>query len=218
LNSVARLGQIPTARNNSQGYEALRAIRDDVKRGQFPDEFGRRIIEITTDLDGIWDGLVEYFSDQSVYIEIEGEQAPNPDSRVRLTAERDALGLRRIQLDWRLNTIDRDTILGLVQLIGEEVGRIGVGRVLMADWLLDNGDAWPDDHLGGNHHIGTTRMADVPSKGVVDADCRVFGIDNLFIGGSSVFPTSGAANPTLTIVALALRLADHIDVLASHKT
>lgn len=218
LNSVARLGQIPTARNNSQGYEALRAIRDDVKRGQFPDEFGRRIIEITTDLDGIWDGLVEYVGDRSVYIEIEGEQAPNPDSRVRLTAERDALGLRRIQLDWRLNTIDRDSILGLVQLIGEEVGRIGVGRVLMADWLLDNGDAWPDDHLGGNHHIGTTRMADVPSKGVVDADCRVFGIDNLFIGGSSVFPTSGAANPTLTIVALALRLADHIDVLASHKT
>jgi choline dehydrogenase-like flavoprotein len=217
LNSAAQLGPLPTARRASKGFRALRAMRDDVRRGRFPDELGRRIIDVATDLDGIWGGFVEYFGDQGVSIEIEGEQAPNPDSRVRLMNERDALGLRRIQLDWRLSPIDRDSILGLVQLIGEEVGRLGVGRVLMADWLLESGDAWPDGDLGGNHHIGATRMANHPAEGVVDADCRVFGVDNLFIAGSSVFPTSGVANPTLTIVALAIRLADHIDDLAAHR-
>lgn len=215
LNSAAQLGQQPTARNASPGYKALRAIRDDVRRGQFPDELGRRVIDVAADLQGIWDGLVEYFDDQSVFIEIEGEQAPNPDSRVTLTDERDALGLRRIQLDWRLSAIDRESIRGLVQLIGEEVGRLGVGRVSMEEWLLDSGDVWPDHYLGGNHHIGTTRMAEDPTRGVVNEDCRVFGIDNLFIAGSSVFPTSGVANPTLTIVALALRLADHIETRAA---
>ena len=79
-----------------------------------------------------------------------------------------------------------------------------------ADWLTDDGTSWPDDLFGGHHHMGTTRMAEDPRRGVVDADCRVYGVRNLYVAGSSVFPTSGAANPTLTVVALALRLADHL--------
>ncbi len=210
LNSAAQLGEKPTARNTSPGYKALRRIRNDLAQGQFPEDLGKRIKDVAADLDGIWDGLAEYFLDQHVYIEVEAEQAPNPDSRVTLVNDRDALGLKRMQLDWRLSAMDRESIRGLVQLIGEEAGRLGIGRAMTAEWLMDGGDSWPDHQLGGNHHIGTTRMADDPSKGVVDADCRVFGINNLFIAGSSVFPTSGSANPTLTIVALALRLADHI--------
>ena len=215
LNSAAHLGKKPTARNTSPGYKALRRIRNDLNQGKFPEKLGQRIMDVATDLDGIWDGLVEYFVDASVYIEVEAEQSPNPDSRVTLIDERDALGLRRMQLDWRLSSMDRESIRGLVLLVGEEAGRLGIGRAKVADWLMDSGDAWPDHQLGGNHHIGTTRMADDPSKGVVDADCRVFGIDNLFIAGSSVFPTSGSANPTLTIVALALRLASHIENAAA---
>lgn len=216
LNSAAHLGDKPTARNESEGYKALRDIRDDVKRGHFPKDLGKRIIDVTTDIDGIWHGVMEHLFDERVYIEIEGEQAPNPDSRVTLVNERDALGLKRIQLDWRLSRLDRDSIDGLVQLIGEEMGRHGLGRVVLEDWLRDGDEAWPMGYeLGGNHHIGTTRMAKTPADGVVDADGKVFGIDNLFIAGSSVFPTSGAANPTLTIVALALRLADHLKILAS---
>ena len=69
---------------------------------------------------------------------------------------------------------------------------------------------WPDSPAGVCHHMGTTRMHDSPKRGVVDADCRVHGLANLYAAGSSVFPTSGSANPTLTIVALALRLADSI--------
>jgi choline dehydrogenase-like flavoprotein len=82
-----------------------------------------------------------------------------------------------------------------------------LGRVRPA---MSNDGSWPEEVLGGFHHMGTTRMADSPEHGVVDANCRVHGVDNLYIAGSSVFTTSGASNPTLTIVALALRLADHL--------
>jgi choline dehydrogenase-like flavoprotein len=83
----------------------------------------------------------------------------------------------------------------------------------MRDWLLADPVRFPGvdaDIVGGMHHMGTTRMADDPRHGVVDRDCRVHGLDNLFVGGSSVFATPGHANPTYTIVQLALRLADHL--------
>jgi choline dehydrogenase-like flavoprotein len=87
------------------------------------------------------------------------------------------------------------------------VGRSGLGRV----FLPQEGDrTWADGIFGGNHHMGTTRMHPDPRHGVVDSDCRVHGIENLYVGGSSVFPSAGYSNPTLTIVALGLRLADHL--------
>ncbi|MCB1890554.1 MAG: GMC family oxidoreductase [Rhodocyclaceae bacterium] len=135
------------------------------------------------------------------------EQAPDPDSRVTLSTTRDALGLRRLRLDWRLGELDRRSFAAHVRALAQEFGALGIGRT----WL-DLGDehSWPITVSGGNHHMGTTRMHADPHQGVVDADCRVHGIDNLYIAGSSVFPTGGAANPTLTLVALALRLADHL--------
>ncbi len=86
-------------------------------------------------------------------------------------------------------------------------GRAGVGRLKLT---LSDDDTWPPDLVGARHHIGTTRMHPDPKRGVVDANGRVHGIQNLFVAGSSVFPTVGSANPTLTIVALAPRLADHV--------
>ncbi len=135
------------------------------------------------------------------------EQAPNPQSRVTLSEERDALGLKRARLDWRLSETDKLSLNRIVHAVGEELGAVGLGRVRPA--LSDDGN-WPDEVLGGYHHMGTTRMADSPEHGVVDANCRVHGIANLYIAGSSVFTTSGASNPTLTLVALALRLTDHL--------
>jgi choline dehydrogenase-like flavoprotein len=76
--------------------------------------------------------------------------------------------------------------------------------------LAEDDSGWPSCMTGGKHHIGTTRMHTDPAQGVVDADCRVHDLTNLFVAGSSVFPTGGYANPTLTIVALAVRLADHL--------
>jgi choline dehydrogenase-like flavoprotein len=142
------------------------------------------------------------------------EQAPNPDSRVTLDDERDALGVRRAILDWRLTALDRISIRKFHEIIGLEAGRSDIGRIKLMDWLQDDhDDDWPAILGGGWHNIGTTRMAHDPATGVVDKDCRVHGINNLFMAGSSCFSTSGSANPTLTIVALTLRLSDHIKSL-----
>ncbi|HET9486993.1 MAG TPA: GMC family oxidoreductase [Chryseosolibacter sp.] len=142
------------------------------------------------------------------------EQSPNPDSRVTLDGERDALGMRRVILNWKLTDLEKRSLRSFHEAIGLEAGRSEVGRVKLMEWLLDERDhTWPDILGGGWHNIGTTRMADSPSKGVVDQHCRVYGIDNLFMAGSSCFPTSGSANPTLTIIALTLRLSDHLKSL-----
>jgi choline dehydrogenase-like flavoprotein len=154
------------------------------------------------------------------------EQSPNRSSRVTLSEERDTLGLRRPVLDWRLQDLDRHTLSRASRAYAEILTRAALGRVKIVTWLLKADDAPSDDPAGNApaegwelvtgdwHQLGTTRMADAPERGVVDADCKVFGLDNLFIAGASVFSTSGAMNPTLTLVALALRLADHIEKIA----
>lgn len=135
------------------------------------------------------------------------EQTPNPDSRVSLAETKDALGLRRIRLDWRLTEQERHSVVEHIRSVAMEFGAQSIGRMLMD--ILDDG-RWPDKVRGGAHHMGTTRMHDDPRQGVVDRNCKVHGVGNLYIAGSSVFPTSGASNPTLTLVALTLRLADHL--------
>lgn len=136
------------------------------------------------------------------------EQAPNPESRVTLGNDRDRLGCRRTVLHWRLSSIDKSTAHRAHAILGEDLTRSGLGQ--MTSSMGSEADPWPASVRGARHHIGTTRMHADPRRGVVDADCRVHGIANLYVAGSSVFPTSGAANPTLTIVALALRLARHL--------
>lgn len=153
---------------------------------------------------------------QGIYLSVRAEQAPNPLSRVHLVEERDALGMPRIALDWRLSEIDKRTVGVLIAELDAQMRREDSGHVDPAPWLSQADMAWEHDPLislhaiGGYHHMGTTRMATDPRLGVVDADCRVHGVANLFIAGSSVFPTSGWANPTLTILALSLRLGDHL--------
>jgi choline dehydrogenase-like flavoprotein len=209
LNSAVHLGAKATMRQTSPGYIAARQLRRAVLEGESRDDLARLLWEVITDLDGLVAGIRER-SGSTAYLYTQAEQAPNPASRVRLNAERDPLGLRRVELDWRLSEQDKRTVRALAQLLGEELGRLGLGRAQLEAWMLEEGDAWLDEMVGHSHHLGTTRMAAGPREGVVDRDCRVFGIGNLYIAGSSVFPTSGAANPTLTIVALTLRLADHL--------
>jgi len=144
------------------------------------------------------------------YLTTRSEQAPNPDSRITLSDERDTLGLNKAILDWQLTDIDFQTIRTSLELIGEELGRLGLGRVQLADWLTTTRVNWSDSLNFGSHHMGTTRMTEDPKQGVVDRNCRVHSVANLYVAGSSVFTTSGYMNPTLTIVALALRLADHL--------
>ncbi|MFC3424732.1 FAD-dependent oxidoreductase [Rhizorhabdus histidinilytica] len=147
---------------------------------------------------------------------VRAEQAPNPDSRVKLGDALDATGMPRAQLDWRTSAIDVDSVRGLVDALGRELRRLGLGRVEPAPWLAEEPRRWTTDPListhpiGGYHHMGTTRMSDDPRRGVTDVHGRVHGLDNLHVAGSSLFPTSGWANPTLTIVALAMRTADRL--------
>lgn len=137
------------------------------------------------------------------------EPTPNPDSRVRLGRERDALGMSRVELDWQLTRHDRESAVRGIEILGAELGRAGVGRLRLD--IDPESDDWPADNAGGWHHMGTTRMHDDPRHGVVDRDCRVHGLRNLHVAGSSVFPTAGSGTPTMTIVALALRLAAHLE-------
>lgn len=145
---------------------------------------------------------------------VRGEQAPNPDSRITLSGEKDATGVPRVRLDWRLSEIDVRSVATLVATLRNELDRLGLGKVEPAPWLA--GERWQTDPLisshpiGGYHHMGTTRMGTDPKTSVTDGDGRLHGLGNLWVAGSSLFPTGGWANPTLTIVALALRNAERI--------
>lgn len=139
------------------------------------------------------------------------EQYPNPESRVTLDTEKDALGVPRARLHWQLSALEKRSLRTLYEIIGQQVGLSGAGRVRLMEYLRDPDDnAWPAFTGGGWHHMGCTRMHDDPKRGVVDANCKVFSMDNLYIAGDSCFTTGGAVNPTLTIVALSLRLSDHV--------
>ena len=135
---------------------------------------------------------------------------PDPVRRLTLTSARDSLGMQRLKLDMRISDSDfahyRDTMAELGrQLLAAGTGMIRLDRKKRADWL--------DVIDWGNHHMGTTRMSDDPKHGVVDANLAIHGVPNLFIAGSSTFPTYGASNPTLNLIALTLRLADHLRTL-----
>jgi choline dehydrogenase-like flavoprotein len=146
-------------------------------------------------------------------IETTSEQALDRASRVRLGNERDAFGLPRPELDWRLGELDYHTMRVVTAALGMHLAEQGIGRARVRDWLLAEPPRIPGvaaGEIAGWHHMCTTRMADDPRHGVVDRDCRVHGLANLYLGGSSVFATTGHANPTYTIVQLALRLGDHL--------
>lgn len=144
------------------------------------------------------------------------EQAPNPNSRITLNGEFDSLGVPKIDLKWVLSPIDKKTIREIIKLLGQQIGSYGLGRVKIYDFLLDEEDqTMPNETSGAWHHMGTTRMNSNPKEGVVDSNCKVHGLNNLFIAGASCFPTGGAATPTLTVIALSLRLSDHLKKLLS---
>jgi choline dehydrogenase-like flavoprotein len=158
--------------------------------------------------------LLHKLGNLDVALLVRGEQAPNPDSRVTLTGEKDPTGVPRAKLDWRLSEIDVRSVAILVETLGRELDRLGLGTVEPAKWL--GSGEWKTDPLvsshpiGGYHHMGTTRMGSDPRSSVTDPEGRVHGLANLWVAGSSLFPTGGWANPTLTIVALALRSAETI--------
>ncbi|WP_346281845.1 GMC family oxidoreductase [Pseudonocardia sp.] len=156
---------------------------------------GRRILPSFMPLDGA-----------TCRLRFDAEQSPDPANRVILSHERDQLGQRRLQVHYGVSGDDRGRIRRSMTLIGEEFDRLGYGTVVMDDAARIDDMAFTD----GTHQMGLLRMAHSPRDGVVDAECRVHGSANLFVAGSAVFPTAGAVGPTLTIAALACRVADRI--------
>ncbi len=150
-------------------------------------------------------------------LEVHGEQTPRADSRVTLADRADALGMPRLRIDWRYSAEDIESIGRTLELMAQEFERSGAGRLEYDRATLEE-DLLRFGAYGG-HHIGTARMGADPRTSVVDADCRVHSVGNLYVAGSAVFPTSSQANPTLTIIALSLRLGRHLSQrLATRRT
>lgn len=148
---------------------------------------------------------------RDVKFQIIVEPEPNPDSRVTLSlTEKDQLNMPRVRVNWRLGTAVQRTLDRTLELVAEELRMNGVADVALDEKI--EGHAWPSslEMEGTWHHMGTTRMHDSPRHGVVDRHCKVHGLNNLYIAGSSVFPTAGANFPTITIAALSFRLAEHL--------
>lgn len=186
----------PCASPGDPGSLAPLALRTLLGAGDLTQAAVRRLSGRTT-VPTVRVDLIGYF-----------EQAPNPDSRIVLGEERDETGQRKVCVDWRLTDLDRHTHRTAAIVFGEELARACNGRFFPDPPLLES-----EGHLqvaGSSHHLGTTRMGTDAAQGVVDVDCRVHGVDNLYCAGSSVFPTGGWAFPTFAIVALATRLADHL--------
>jgi choline dehydrogenase-like flavoprotein len=146
-------------------------------------------------------------------IDVMAEQAPTMSSRVKLAPHRDRLGVPKTILDWQLTKIDWDSIRRTMEIFGDAVRAAGVGTVISTV----GSERHPPTVFGNWHQLGTTRMHPDPARGVVDENCRVHEMTNLYIAGGSVFPTGGYANPSLTIVALSLRLADHLKSISTER-
>ncbi|MDR7193736.1 GMC family oxidoreductase [Luteimonas terrae] len=141
-------------------------------------------------------------------LDFHAEQQPNRESRVTLSETCDALGMPQLLVDWRHAPGDVQTVRTALAVLARDMHESGAGRL---DYDPDTVEAEMLRYGAyGGHHIGTARMGTDPQRSVVDSDCRVHGMENLYVAGAAAFPTSSQANPTLTIVALALRLAEHL--------
>lgn len=206
-------------RTASEAYEALRVSGSTLRRGYLPDAPFSKLLTVARHPGPLVRAgalrlkkrLVEWtggtLSPRAYKVHHFAEQAPNPGSRITLSPrKRDRYGQPRARLNWEISRDDVADVLRGLKRVKDEIEREGQWRLELTEY-----DQLPPPGIrGGFHHMGTTRMHETPQKGVVDRNSTVHGINNLFITGSSVFPTGGYANPNLTIGALAIRLADHI--------
>ena len=161
---------------------------------------------------GVYKAMKSRFNNnkERISVRFQMEQSPNPNNRVSLINEKDELGLNKINLNWDFSEIERHSIDIAISRFADGLHQAKIGSIKLDDKLISNRKELPFDLRGGNHHSGTTRISDQPNNGVVDSNLKVYDTNNLYVCGSSVFPTNGWANPTFTIIALSLRLANHL--------
>ena len=201
------------------GFSAALSLRKAIRYRRMPEHFGRDVRNVLCHprelaamaVDRYVRGLHPAPDHALLRLECWAEQVPNPQSRVTLGDRRDRFGLPLPTVDWRADDMERRTMAFMTHLVAHEFERLGLGTIEPEAWLNDGASrAWQNHVVEAFHPLGTTRMAASPQQGVVDADCGVHGVRGLYVTGTSVFPAAGYANPTLTIVALAIRLADHL--------
>lgn len=199
----------------SEGAQALfRCKQALLKKDQEDWSLAKDIFTMATHpIDTIGYGYTRLFQPRwlirGVKFQLIVEPEPNRDSRVMLSpSQKDQLGVQRVRVDWRLTENVQRTFDRTLAILAEDMRQSGVAEVDLDPPLL--GRRWPSELEGTWHHMGTTRMHDSPTQGVVDRNCKVHGISNLYVAGSSVFPTAGANFPTITLAALAFRMSDHI--------
>jgi len=201
----------------SHGVASLKAFRNSLLRGKVPAEPGKLLLDIRADAKSVFltgyrnlnKKVLRHLSKKNLHVYTlhhMSEQTPNPESQVMLGLQKDVFGKNRIFLNWRFSPIEIRSAVQSQEIIADELKKTGIGQlfVTMIDALK------PHPIYGGWHHMGTTRMNDNPKQGVVDQNCLVHGVSNLYVAGPSVFPTSGYANPCLTIVAMTIKLSEHL--------
>lgn len=208
-------------RNNfiiSEGIESFHVLSSALDNDHLPDYFGQHLINILSDIDMVSEAIARKTFDSKLFdhaddfggydLPIMIEQTPHRDNRVYLGEAVDKLGIQKILIDWQLHQDDIENMWKALELIGAELGKLGLGRLKVMKEYEER--LVSEKMYFSHHHMGTTRMADNVDKGVVDANLKVFGTKNLYISGSSVFPTGSHLPPTLTIAALTVRLAEHL--------
>ena len=202
----------------SDGISSHHILKDALSNGELPEDFGSHLLNFVRDFDMVAEAvsrrkfgtkIFDHADEIAAYqMPIMMEQTPHRDNRIKLGDSKDRFGIRRIEIEWQLKEDDKEKFWQALTLVANEVGANSLGRIRL---LQERSERIWGDQLGfGHHHMGTTRMCHNYKDGVTDATQKVFGTNNLFVAGSSVFPTGGHVPPTLTIVAMTIRLAKYI--------
>jgi len=195
----------------SEGVRSAVTLAKSLRRRPFPGQAGGHLLNAVTGFGDIAATAFRYLratdkAPEVFLVAFQSEPTPLPESRVTLGRSRDALGMPLACLDWQIADRDRQSIRKLIDIFDTNVQEAGLGTI-----IRKFGDERPPAMIAGNfHHLGTTRMHVDPRQGVVDEHARVHETANLYVAGSSIFPTAGYANPTLTVVATSIKLADHL--------
>jgi choline dehydrogenase-like flavoprotein len=199
-------------------WKTGKRIRESIKSRSFDRQFLKDILTVSLGVHAVGTNIIRrwilgrelWHKNPIIRAIIDLEQVPRPESRITLSSDVDAVGMRKCIVDWRLGELERHTAKLFADFLDEELRASGLGVLRKSNWLTSETPPSEEDLQSNLHFIGATRMAARPEDGVVDKNCKVFGVENLFMAGASVFSIGGHGNPMTTIVALATRLGEHL--------
>ncbi len=214
-----RMPMVPVSEYTiSDGISSSHILGEALSDLTLPEDTASHLYNIISDMDMVLEAIARKKFDSHLFddannvggfeIPMMMEQTPSEDNRIKLGTKRDALGIPKIIIDYKISDSDKNRLWTSLEVVAQEIGAQSLGRLKL---LKNRASRIWNDQLGfSNHHMGTTRMSTTPETGVVDSNQLVFGTENLYITGSSVFSTGGNVPPTLTIVAMTIRLAEHL--------